>query len=373
MPVREIIARSILRRHRHIDPWFVSWGGMNLYRGCAHDCVYCDGRSEKYRVEGDFAKDIAYKGNALELLKRELDPARKRKPFPGGFLMLGGGVGDLYQPAESARGICRAVLSLIRDFAHPVHILTKSKRVLEDLHLIQEIAREKAALVSFSFSTTDDRLAAQIETGASLPAERLQAMEQCNRTGIPSGAFLMPVLPGLSDSRDHLERSLMALKTHGCRYVVFSGLTLKEGRQKDHYMSFLRRHHPELVQHTHALFPPSPWGSPAPHYMQKINALFFSLATKHELPKRIPLTLFSGITSPFEQLQLIIRQMADLGDMTGTAHGLRKALKNFPPAPHQALDPTSFGNPFVQQLAQELVLGEIPVAYRNWIGGKMEG
>ncbi len=64
MSIQEIQAKSILRRHKKIDSWFVSRCGMNLYRGCLHDCVYCDGRAEKYRVEGEFGKDVEVKINA---------------------------------------------------------------------------------------------------------------------------------------------------------------------------------------------------------------------------------------------------------------------------------------------------------------------
>jgi len=46
---------------------------MNLYRGCSHNCVYCDGRAEGYYVEGEFGSDISVKVNAFELLRRELD------------------------------------------------------------------------------------------------------------------------------------------------------------------------------------------------------------------------------------------------------------------------------------------------------------
>jgi len=35
--------------------------------------------------------------NALEILRRELDPKRKRTPFKRGYVMVGGGVGDSYQ------------------------------------------------------------------------------------------------------------------------------------------------------------------------------------------------------------------------------------------------------------------------------------
>ena len=67
---------------------------MNFYRGCNHNCVYCDGRSERYYVEAEFGKDVLVKINAIDLLRKELNPRRKRIPLNRCYLMLGGGVGD---------------------------------------------------------------------------------------------------------------------------------------------------------------------------------------------------------------------------------------------------------------------------------------
>ncbi len=72
--ISEIKAKSILRKHKKIDSWFTSHYEMNLYRGCIHNCVYCDGRSEGYYVDGEFGKDVTVKVNAIEVLNRELDP-----------------------------------------------------------------------------------------------------------------------------------------------------------------------------------------------------------------------------------------------------------------------------------------------------------
>ena len=74
MNIKEIEAKTILRKYKKIDPWFVSRYGMNLYRGCSHNCVYCDGRAEKYQVEGEFGKNVVVKTNAVDILRLELDP-----------------------------------------------------------------------------------------------------------------------------------------------------------------------------------------------------------------------------------------------------------------------------------------------------------
>ena len=44
---------------------------MNLYRGCADNCVYFDGRAEKYNGEGKFGNNVEVKINAIEILKKK--------------------------------------------------------------------------------------------------------------------------------------------------------------------------------------------------------------------------------------------------------------------------------------------------------------
>lgn len=89
MNIREIKAKSILLKHKKIDSWFISRYGMNFYRGCAHNCVYCDGRSERYQVDGVFGEDVAVKTNAVEILRRELKSIGRRVKLKPGYIMLG--------------------------------------------------------------------------------------------------------------------------------------------------------------------------------------------------------------------------------------------------------------------------------------------
>ncbi|ULQ59399.1 hypothetical protein K7I13_13095 [Brucepastera parasyntrophica] len=43
------------------------------YRGCAHGCRYCDGRAEKYYVEGDFERDICVRANLPEQVSADME------------------------------------------------------------------------------------------------------------------------------------------------------------------------------------------------------------------------------------------------------------------------------------------------------------
>jgi len=53
-----IEVKTILRKGKLPDPFFAGKLGFSPYAACQHACRYCDGRAEKYYVEGDFEKDF---------------------------------------------------------------------------------------------------------------------------------------------------------------------------------------------------------------------------------------------------------------------------------------------------------------------------
>jgi len=269
--ISEIKAKSILRKYKRIDSWFVSRCGMNLYRGCAHNCVYCDGRSEGYYVEGEFGKDVAVKINAIEILRRELDPARKRSSFKPGFVMLGGGVGDGYQSIEKKYGLSRKTLKLIAEFNHPVHILTKSTLVTRDLDLLKEINRKSRAIVSFSFSSADDEISALFEPRAPSPTERLETIAGLKKDGISCGLFLLPVIPFITDTRALVDETIRKAKNAGIDFIIFGGMTLKEGRQKKYFYHELEKSYPDLLAEYDHLYRGDKWGRASGRYYAAVE------------------------------------------------------------------------------------------------------
>ena len=86
----EIQAKTLLAHSKHPDPWFGIKYTMNIYRGCEHQCIYCDSRSECYQIEN--FKDVLVKVNALELLEKEL-PRKRAKGTIGT-----GSMSDPYTP-----------------------------------------------------------------------------------------------------------------------------------------------------------------------------------------------------------------------------------------------------------------------------------
>ena len=82
------------------------WGGMNIYRGCTHGCIYCDSRSSCYQFTHSF-EDIEVKRNAPELLEAALRSKRKK-------IMVGtGSMSDPYMHCEESLGLTRRCLKII--------------------------------------------------------------------------------------------------------------------------------------------------------------------------------------------------------------------------------------------------------------------
>ena len=90
---REVQVKGILNPVRGEDDWFGLSYNMNLYRGCEHQCIYCDTRSTCYQIE-NFDEEVLVKANALDLLEDALP--RKRKLGVIGF----GSMNDPYTYAE---------------------------------------------------------------------------------------------------------------------------------------------------------------------------------------------------------------------------------------------------------------------------------
>src|SRR4030042_6630639 len=100
--IKEIQAKTLLAHITHPDPWFGIKYNMNLYRGCQHQCIYCDSRSECYQIE-NFA-EIHVKVNAIDLLADALP--RKRVRGTIGF----GSINDTYMPVERNSKLARKAL-----------------------------------------------------------------------------------------------------------------------------------------------------------------------------------------------------------------------------------------------------------------------
>ena len=317
MNIKENIAKSILRKHKKIDSWFLSRYGMNLYRGCIHNCIYCDGRAEKYNVVGEFGKDVVVKINAIDVLKRELNPKRKRVPLKKGFIMVGGGVGDSYQPAEKKYYLTRKTLELLYEMDLPIHILTKSILVERDMGIIKKINEKSKVIVSFSFSSTNENISSFFEPGVPAPKARLETLKSFKEEGIATGMFLMPVIPFISDKPKILEKTLRDAVDADIDFVIFSGMTLKPGRQMDFFYEHLEKFYPDLITEYKFIYKDDKWGNASKQYYDSLNKTFNAISKNYRIYKRIPQHIYDGYIDENDKVIVILEHIDYLLKLQG--------------------------------------------------------
>lgn len=357
MTVTEIEARSVLGKHRKIDSWFLSRYGMNLYRGCSHNCVYCDGRAEGYYVPGEFGEDVSVKVNAVDILRRELDPRRRRRPLPRGYVMLGGGVGDSYQPIEKRYGLTRGALQLVHDFGFPVHVLTKSTLVSRDVDILKAINQRSRAVVSFSFSSVDERTSAIVEPRVPPPGERLEAIRFFKGQGISCGMFLLPVIPHVTDGAGMLEDAVAGAVAAGVDFIIFGAMTLKDGRQRDYFAARMGDHYPQLAAEYGRIYHGSKWGEPDRGYAASLGRAFGAIAGKYRVPLRMPPALYRDILGEDDLVVVILEHMDYLLRLKGERSLLGRAAYSISQAgPLSAVKGHLRELPGVDQTAERVVL-----------------
>jgi DNA repair photolyase len=273
----EITAKVLLSHIKQPDDWFGLKYNMNLYRGCQHQCIYCDSRSLCYGIE-DFAH-IQVKENAIDLLRKELAGKRVKGTIGTGSM------NDPYMPIEAKIGLTRQALEVIAEFRFPVHILTKGDLVLRDIDLLERIG-EVFAAVSFSITTADDALARKLEPGAAAPSARYRAMRTLADHGILTGVTMMPILPFIEDSDENIAGIVRQAHENGASYIIPAfGMTLRD-RQRAYYYDKLDRHFPGTRQCYIEAFG-SDYFAPVRNY-RKLEAHFQELCRRYDMPARMP-------------------------------------------------------------------------------------
>jgi DNA repair photolyase len=239
--------RTIIARNESPDIGFDR--SINPYRGCEHGCIYCYARpSHAYLGLSpglDFETRIFYKPRAAALLDDEL----RGKGYVCRPLALGSNT-DPYQPAERRLGVTRAILEVLRDFRHPVTIVSKSALIQRDLDILSEMARDRLAMVTISLTTLDRALARCMEPRAATPERRLETIAALAAAGVPTGVLTAPMIPALNDSE--MEQLLERAYAAGARRAGYTLLRLPL-ELKALFREWLETHFPNKAAHVLSL------------------------------------------------------------------------------------------------------------------------
>ncbi|MEJ0025449.1 MAG: PA0069 family radical SAM protein [Rhizomicrobium sp.] len=239
--------RTIIARNKSPDISFDQ--SINPYRGCEHGCIYCFARPTHAYLGmspgADFESRLFAKPNAAELLAKELSaPGYVPK-----VIAIGTNT-DPYQPIEKKMRIMRSVLEVLRDFRHPVGIVTKSPLIMRDIDILSGMAKEGLAKVALSVTTLDRRLARSMEPRAGTPQRRLAAIKALSDAGIPAAVMFAPAIPALNDGE--MEAVLSAAVEHGATSAGYVLLRLPL-EIKDLFREWLEAHEPNRAKHVMSL------------------------------------------------------------------------------------------------------------------------
>ncbi len=257
---------------------------INPYRGCEFGCRYCYARyTHEYMGLDDtrlFETEIFVKGNAAEALERDLPPG---KTLAGSIAI--GTATDPYQPAERKFLVTRRLLEVFaRREGLRVSLTTKSDLVTRDIDLLTAIARRNDISVNLTITTLSRRLARILEPRAPRPALRLEAVRALSRSGIATGVFIMPVVPGITDSPASLEAIVAAASRAGASYLAHQVLFLRSSAKQEFY-PFLAENFPRLLARYRRTYAASPYHTA--RYREQVDAVVSGLRRRYGLEARL--------------------------------------------------------------------------------------
>lgn len=204
------VPRTVISRNTSPDVPFDR--SVNPYRGCEHGCVYCFARPGHawlgMSAGQDFESRLIARPTAPEVLAAEL----RKKSYRADVLAIGTYT-DPYQPIEKTHEIMRGLLGVLRDFRHPVSIVTKGALIERDIDILQDLAADGLVSVGVSITTLDAQVSRVMEPRVPSPKRRLQMIERLARAGIAVKVMASPLIPALTDHE--LEAILQAGRDAG--------------------------------------------------------------------------------------------------------------------------------------------------------------
>jgi DNA repair photolyase len=248
----EVRAKSALNRVPKQSQMPFRWT-VNPYRGCTHACKFCFARPTHtyldFDSDRDFEREIVVKVNVPEVLRAELS----RPKWTHEHVALGTNT-DPYQWVEGRYKLMPGIWEAFRDTRTPCSVLTKSPLLLRDLPLMQEI-RDLGIPITANLSvpTLDEKAWRATEPHTPHPKARLEAVGELNRAGIPTGILIAPLMPGINDSPEQVERIVQIATENGATGIGGIALHLR-GEVREIFFDWLRAHRPDLIPRYERLY-----------------------------------------------------------------------------------------------------------------------
>lgn len=220
---------------------------INPYNGCLFGCMYCYAAqiARWKHPDEEWGTYLDVKINAPELLEKEfkqLEKKLKTKNFGSVFFSS---VTDPYVGMEAKYQLTRRCLAVLLEFDYQDHIsiLTKSPLAIRDIDIFKKL---KKIEVGFTITTLDDKVSRFLEVMAPPVSLRIEALDKLHKAGIPTYAFIGPILPHFTSDEKKINKLLDKLQEVGVKKVWFEHINLSP-KIKTRLFGFLEEESPELL------------------------------------------------------------------------------------------------------------------------------
>ncbi|WP_084102837.1 Rv2578c family radical SAM protein [Demequina sp. NBRC 110051] len=247
----EVLAKTALNKVGQSSAVPFTWT-INPYRGCSHACVYCFARPSHQYLELDAGRDfdnqVIVKVNVVEALRKDL----AKRSWQREHVALGTNT-DPYQRAEGRYRLMPGIIDALADAGTPFSILTKGSLLRRDLPRLSTAAAQVPVDLAMSIAIMDDEIQQSMEPGTPTATARLATVAAAAEAGFDVAVFMMPILPFLTDSEEHLDAALARIKAAGATSVTYTALHLRPG-VKEWYARWLNTHRPDLTPRYRELY-----------------------------------------------------------------------------------------------------------------------
>lgn len=198
--------------------------------GCQHDCSYCYAKSLlEFRNLWDNNKPSVADINKIR---------RKISKLPDGTPPIRlGGMTDCFQPMEREHGVTLAAIQALNEKRQPYLIVTKSDLIADDKYI--QVLDKDLAHIQITITCFDDDMYKKLNyEKASLPSQRIKAVEKLYKLGYDVSIRLSPCIPEFVDfdaladiECDKLLVEFLRVNTWIKRWfnIDYSSYTIKQG------------------------------------------------------------------------------------------------------------------------------------------------
>ncbi|SDF46773.1 SPL family radical SAM protein [Terriglobus roseus] len=314
---RSLAVRSILNKSVSKRLHWMAWS-INPYRGCEFGCRYCYARytheflapaatepirgtladaeaftkpTEEMNLRDPeaFERRIFAKQNAAWLLEQDLRRMAKQHKLHEEIAL--GTATDPWQPIERRMKITRSLLEVLaRHEGLKIGMVTKATLIERDIDLLQQINERSTLVVHITITTPDVELARKLEPRAPRPDLRFETVRKLREAGIRTGILNCPLLPGITDTAEAIDRMAALAKSVGASFLGANPLFLKPCSRPT-YFEFIREHFPHLQVLYMERFRDMDFASRP--YRERLRALVKASCIRHKVGQRQMDTLVS--------------------------------------------------------------------------------